>query len=146
MSLNELHNKFDQISKEASKLMPLVILKDGSIGYDSYIIRKNSLNKWQVYYIKKSVKVVIDTFFQKTCAILSAYYHKHNKLKDLIENKNIDNSYWSNHFDSIWFNKLYKTTQDEVKRDIFLWRYELCQNRADIYKEKITYEFSKAFK
>jgi len=42
MSIDRAVDKFETLLKEVDKLMPAV-LKDGSIGYHNYVIRKNKV-------------------------------------------------------------------------------------------------------
>ena len=145
MSIDRAVDKFETLLKEVDKLMPAV-LKDGSVGYHNYIVKKNKIGLWDLIQIGKKFKNYIGSFYLKTSALMAARQHRYNRIMELSRTKDIDQRYWSNHMDAINFREMYKRTKDEVKRDVFLWRYEQAKDRSEHYKYEITQAFTYAFR
>lgn len=145
MSIDRAVDKFETLLKEVEKLMPAV-LKDGSIGYHNYIIKKNKLGLWDLIQIGKKFRNNVGSFYLKSSALMAASQHRYNRIMELSRTRDLDQRYWSNHLDSVHFKELYKRTKDEVKRDIFLWRHEQSRDRSDHYKYEITQAFTYAFR
>lgn len=146
MTIDRAVAKFDNLLEDVPKIMPLTMLKDGSICYDNYIIKKNSNNKWDLSQFNKRYKNFIGSFNIKSTALIAANHHKHNRVMALARTKDLDQRYWANYIDSINFRKLYKNTDETIKRDVFLWRWELSRDRADNLKDEITFTFNQAFR
>lgn len=146
MTIDRAVEKFDNLLKDVNKIMPLTVLKDGTVCYYNYVVRKNKIGLWECSQVGKKLKNNVGTFYLRSSAILAANHHKHSRVGDLELTKNMDQRYWSNYIDSLNFNSLYKKTNDEVKRDVFLWRWEQCRDRADYYRDEITYRFSHLFR
>ena len=125
--------------------MPAV-LKDGTIGYHNYVIKKNKIGLYELIQVGKNLKNNIGSFYLKSSALIAARQHRYNRIMELAQTKDMDQRYWSNHMDAVNFKDMYKRTKDEVKRDIFLWRYEQARDRAEYYKQEITQAFTYAFR
>lgn len=145
MSIDRAVIKFENLLRDVDKLMP-ALLKDGSIGYHNYIVKKNAIGLWDLVQIGKKFKNNIGSFYLKSSALMAARQHRYNRIMELSRTKDLDQRYWSNYMDSVNFKEMYKKTKDEVKRDIFLWRYELARDRSEHYQYEITQAFSYAFR
>jgi hypothetical protein len=145
MSIDRAVDKFEKLLKEVDKLMPAV-LKDGTIGYHNYVIKKNKIGLYELIQVGKNLKNNIGSFYLKSSALIAARQHRYNRIMELAQTKDMDQRYWSNHMDAVNFKDMYKRTKDEVKRDIFLWRYEQARDRAEYYKQEITQAFTYAFR
>lgn len=145
MSIDRAVIKFETLLRDIDKIMP-AILKDGSIGYHNYIVRKNQVGLWDLIQIGKKFKNNIGSFYLKSSALMAARQHRFNRIMELSRTKDLDQRYWSSYMDSINFKEMYKRTKDEFKRDIFLWRYEQAKDRSEHYKHEITQAFTYAFR
>jgi len=145
MSIDRAVDKFEKLLKEVDKLIPAV-LKDGTIGYHNYVIKKNKIGLYELIQVGKNLKNNIGSFYLKSSALIAARQHRYNRIMELAQTKDMDQRYWSNHMDAVNFKDMYKRTKDEVKRDIFLWRYEQARDRAEYYKQEITQAFTYAFR
>jgi len=146
MSIDKAVKRFERLLSEVKNIMPTVVLSDGSVGYYNYVIRKNAKGQWDLLQRGKQYKNSIATFYLKTSALMAAKQHKHNRIMELSRTKDLDQRYWSNYTDSIYFKALYAHTKDEVKRDVFLWRYEQTRDRSQWYRNEITQVFNHSFR
>ncbi len=137
-----LENYFD----EFKKAMPLTVLSNGAIGYKEYVIKPKKNGSWNLCKIYGKHLVPVDTFNLKSCAIVSAVYHEANQLQKLLETKQLDDLYYSNYQDSVFFKHFYNKTTDPVKKDNYLWRQEITTQRATFYKDKISKAFRTVFR
>jgi len=146
MNIKKAARQLEHFYEEVKGAMQLTVLPNKAVGYKDYIIRPMKDGTWEL--VKKYNKGihVIDVFNLKTCAIISAKYHETNSLQYLIETKNMDNLYWTNHTDSVYFKHFYAKTQDPVRTDNFLWRHEITTQRAIFYKDKISSTFRTVFR
>lgn len=146
MNIKKATKQLEHFYEEAKGAMQLTVLPNKEVGYKDYVVRPMKNGAWEL--VKKYGKGIhaIDVFNLKTCAIISAKYHDTNSLQHLIETKNMDNLYWSNHTDSVYFKHFYVKTQDLVQKDIFLWRHEITTQRATFYKDKISSTFRTVFR
>lgn len=145
MSIDRAVIKFEKLLRDVDKLMP-ALLKDGSVGYHNYIVKKNTVGLWDLIQIGKKFRNNIGSFYLKSSALMAARQHRYNRIMELSRTKDLDQRYWSNYMDSVNFKEMYKRTKDEVKRDVFLWRYEQARDRSEHYKYEITQAFSYAFR
>jgi hypothetical protein len=145
MSIDKAVDKFDKILSGVRDSMPIVELKDGSVCFENYIIKRNNKGMYDLIQIGKRQRRNIESFYQKTSALISAKNHRKNDIMGIARIKDIDQRYWSNHSDSLLYGTLYKRTDDLVKRDIFLWRHELCRERAIQYRDQISNTFIQSF-
>ena len=77
---------------------------------------------------------------------MGAKYHSNNNIMGMVETHNLDNGYWNNHLDSEIFKYYIKKTTDSDRKDNYLWRWEVTNDRAKVYKNKITSAFTQAFR
>jgi hypothetical protein len=145
MSIDQAVIKFETLLRDVDKIIPAV-LKDGSIGYHNYIVRKNESGLWDLIQIGKKIKNNIASFYLKSSALMAAQQHRCNRIMELSRTKDLDQRYWYSYTDSINFKERYKRTKDEFKRDVFLWRYEQAKVRSEYYKEEITGAFTYLFR
>lgn len=146
MSIDKAVKRFERLLGEVKNIMPTVILSDGSVGYYNYIIRKNKTGQWDLIQHGKRYKNSIYTFYLKSSALIAAKQHKHNRIMELSRTKDLDQRYWSNYTDSVHFKERFSKATDEVKRDVFLWRYEQSRDRSQWYRNEITQAFNHSFR
>lgn len=130
------------LEEEFKKKIPLAILPDKSIVYKRYKIKQRNDGNWQLGYIDGDG---IDTFRIKTTASLAAKFYDQTNFKRYNEVKSLDVQYWNNSNDASFFKYRFEHTKDLVKRDIFMWRWELADNRAKRCKEEISSMFKANF-
>jgi hypothetical protein len=146
MTIKQAAKKLEKFLEDVDDIMPLTLLSDGNVAYKNYVIEKNKDATWTLSRIQNQSKIFIEVFNLKSSTLLAAKQHRHDQIMDLHRICDLDQRYWSNHTDSVHFKERYKHTKDEVKRDIFLWRYEQTRDRADYYKKEITQAFNQAFR
>lgn len=146
MNIKTASKKLEKFYEEVKGIMPLTVLPNKAVGYKDYVIKPNKDGSWDL--TKKAGKklYVVDNFNLKSTAIISARYHEINSLQQLIDTKALDNLYWTNHTDSVYFKHFYGKTSDPVKKDIYLWRHEITTQRATFYKDKISSAFRTMFR
>jgi hypothetical protein len=130
------------LEEEFKKKIPLVILPDKSIVYKRYKIKQDDRGFWT---ITLGTGDVIDQFRIKTTATLAAKFYDQTNFNRYNEIKSLDTQYWNNSNDASFFKYRYENTNDLVKRDIFMWRWELADNRAKRCKEEISAMFKTNF-
>jgi hypothetical protein len=145
MSIDRAVYKFESLLKDVDKLIPAV-LKDGSIGYHNYIIKRNKFGSWDLIQVGKKFRNNIESFYLKSSALIAAKHHKNNRIMELSRTKDLDNQYWFSYIDSINLNESLKRTKDEIKKDVFLWRYEQARDRSEHYKQQITQAYNYSFR
>ncbi|NBP55787.1 hypothetical protein EBU71_04470 [bacterium] len=145
MSIDRAVNKFESLLKDVDKIIP-ALLKDGSIGYQNYIIKRTKSGTYDLIQLGKRFRNNINTYYLKSSALMAAQHHKNNRIMELSRTKDLDNLYWFAHTDSLYFYESLKKTKDEFKRDVFLWRYEQARDRSEHYKQQITQAYNFAFR
>ncbi|NBR61661.1 MAG: hypothetical protein EBT86_08440 [Actinobacteria bacterium] len=145
MSIDKAAKNFEKLVDNVKTDIP-VMLKEGSIGYGNYILKRNKNDQWDLYMVGKRYKTKIDTFNLKISALMCAKEHKANRVMEMVKFKNLDQRYWASHIDSIIFDKRYKEAKDKFQRELFLWRYEVSKSRAELYKQKIIEAYSFIFR
>jgi hypothetical protein len=146
MNIKSAGKKLESFYNEVKDTMPLTVLPNKAVGYKNYLIKSKKDGTWDLVKIFKSGTHVVDNFNLKSTAIISARYHEISNIQSLIETKELDNLYWTNHTDSVYFKYFYNKTQDPVKKDNFLWRHEITTQRATFYKDKISLAFRTVFR
>lgn len=146
MTIDRAVHKFEKFLSDVNKIMPAVILDDGSVCYNNYIVRKNAVGQWDLMQFGRGIKNHINSFYLKSSALMAAKHHRYNRIMGLNRIRDLDQRYWASYTDSTHFKELYKRTKDDVKRDIFLWRYEQSRDRAQHYQQQITQAFNYAFR
>ena len=146
MNIKRAATKLAKLYEEAKDALPLIPLSKGAVGYKNYVIKQDSKGSWSVYVLKGKRLDFIDKFNLKSSACMAAKYHNNNNIMGAKEVHLIDLGYWHNHVDSEIFKYRFQTTKDPSKRDLFLWRWEITDQRAKYYKKKITTAFTHAFR
>jgi hypothetical protein len=142
MNVKKQAEKLQNFLEEEIKKIPLLVLADKSIVYKQYKIKQNKLGLWVLRY---STGDIIDYFRIKTTASLAAKFYDRTDIKRYNEVKLLDSQYWHSNNDATFFKYKYQNTKDLDKRDIFVWRWELYNGRANRYKEEITSMFKANF-
>lgn len=145
MSIDKAARNFEKLVNNSKTEIP-VVLKEGSIGYGNYLVKRNKNDMWDLYIVGKSYRSKIDTFNLKTSALMVAKEHKANRVMEIVKLKDLDQRYWASHMDSVIFDKRYKQSKDKLQREIFLWRYEISKDKAELYKHKIIEAYSFIFR
>lgn len=126
------------LEEEFQGKTPIVVLPDKSLVYKKYKIKQNSQ---QIYELRHISGDIIETFKLKVTAILAAKFYSTTRFDRFKEIKNLDTGYWTNSIDSVIFKIKLGQTKDNIKKNIFLSRYQLTLHRADNYKQQITRMF-----
>lgn len=130
------------LEEEFKKKIPLVVLPDKSIVYKRYKIKQNKQGFWLLTLANGDT---IDQFRIKTTATLAAKFYDQTNFSRYNQVKSLDTHYWNNSNDASFFKYRYEHATDLVKRDIFMWRWELADHRAKRYKEEISTMFKSNF-
>jgi len=139
-AISELAVHFEQ---ELNKSLPITVLKNGSVVYKDYAIKKNSLGNWGVYNIYNHD--CIEQFYLRTSAVMAAKAYHATKLERLYVIKQLDNKYWANFCDSQTYSHNIKTAKDFDRYLILLNKLENTQQLADHYKDEISKMFTWSF-
>ena len=91
---------------------------------------------WNVFHLKPSKRIVARTFLKiSSFAICKAHEKNLNaKIKEIEEE---DKKFKKNYIDSVFYKNTYKITNDQIKKDTALWRYEIVYSRAKESKTRI---------
>jgi hypothetical protein len=146
MNIKRAATKLVKLYEEAKDALPLIPLSNGAVGYKNYVIKQDHRGGWSVYQSRGKRLEFIDRFNLKSSACMAAKHYNYNNIMGTKEIHMIDSGYWNNHVDSEIFKQRYKTTKDPDRRDLFLWRWEITDQRAKFYKSKITTAFTHAFR
>lgn len=130
------------LKDEFKKTIPIVVLKDNSIIYKSFKIKKTKNDSWQLSFVNGNR---LDEFKLKTSAIIAAKFYDKNNFARISEIKMLDAQYWQHAMDAFIFNHRLKTVTDHEKYDIFTARWELAKDREKLYREKISRMFRFSF-
>jgi hypothetical protein len=142
MNFKRQAQKLEQfLEEEISKNPPIVLLPDGSLAYNNFIIKKNKVEKWDIKRVGGSV---VDTFNLKSCAVTGARLYGKNSFRRYSELKVLDESYSKNSNDASRYKYRYQKAKDTEIRDYFLARYIEAKQRADYARGRISSQF-KAF-
>lgn len=146
MNIKRAASKLAKLYEEEKDNLPLVPLENGAVSYKNYIIKQDKQGYWAVYKKNNQRLSYLDKFNLKSSACMAARYFSINNIMGSIELHNLDSGYWNNHTDSEIFKYRFKHTKDTDRRDLFLWRWQVTDQRAKFYKQKITAAFSHAFR
>jgi hypothetical protein len=138
--IKELANAF---SDELQAKLPITRMPNGSIVYKDYLIKETKNKNWGLYHIR--TRELIDTYFLKTCALMSAKAYANTRMEKYFEIKRLDNQYWANYSDTVIFAKNIKTAKDYERYLILLNRLEHSKTLADHFKEEISRMFKWSF-
>jgi hypothetical protein len=146
MNIKRAASKLAKLYEEEKDNLPLVPLNNGSVAYKNFVIKQDKQGYWAVYKSKGHRLEYLDKFNLKSSACMAAKHFDRGNIMGAIEVHNLDSGYWNNHIDSEIFKYRFKHTKDVDRRDNFLWRWELTNQRAKFYKGKITSAFTHAFR
>jgi hypothetical protein len=143
MNSKNAAKKLEQfLDEELKNKPPIVLLSDGSIAYNNFIIKKNSKEQWN---IKRRGGAILDTFNLKVSAIAATKFYGVNNFKNYNELKILDGVYSKNALDADRFKRRYKTTKDFILRDVFVARYVEANEQANYAKQQISSRFKSLF-
>lgn len=146
MNIKKAASKLAKLYEEEKDNLPLLPLENGAVAYKNYVIKQTKQGYWAVYKTNGSRLDFIDKFNLKSSACMAARHYSRGDIMGTVDVHNLDSGYWNNHIDSEIFKYRFKHTKDLDRRDIFLWRWQLTDQRAKYYKQKITVAFTHAFR
>lgn len=146
MNIKKSAKQLEEFYEGFKNKLPFTMLANNAIGYHDYVVRPNKKNGWDLLKQYSSGPTLIDSFNLKVCALISAKFHKNTRIQQLIEIKEMDRQYAANETDAAYFRYFYKKTTDLVRRDTFLWRYEITNEKTKFYKDKISSSFKTVFR
>jgi hypothetical protein len=132
-----------QLEQDLNKTLPLAIQPDGSIVYKQYVIRKNKRENWDLTYLSNND--IINEYYLKSCALMSAKAYDKVNLDKFIEIKLLDSQYWASYSDSQVYQKNIKTAKDFSRYMVLLNKLEYSKERADRFQQQISTMFKWTF-
>ncbi len=130
------------IEEEFNKKVPLLVVNKNCLLYKNFKIKKNKLENWD---LQDQTGRIIGSFKLKVNAALAAKFYDRNQMHRFEEIKNLDTKYWTNVIDCLIFREKYNKTQDIIKKDIYISRWDITKTRAEHYKLQISKLFSYNF-
>jgi hypothetical protein len=130
------------LEEEFKQKLPIALLPDGSLAYNSFIVKRNKQDQWQ---LSRAKGLPLDTFNVKSCAIIAAKLYGASRFEKYSELKLLDELYHKNHTDAVVFKERYSTTKDNDKRDLYIARYVNAEQHADYAKAQIASKFKMLF-
>jgi hypothetical protein len=127
-----------------TKQLPVILLKNGAIGYKDFIIKQNSLGRWGIHSIH-NLKETVGEYNLKTCALMAAKAYNSTQIARFNEIKELDNHYQANHIEHQVYKKNIKSAKELDKYIILLNKLEESVFKTEAYKQKITTMFHYAF-
>jgi len=127
-----------------TKQLPVILLKNGAIGYKDFIIKQNSLGRWGIHSIH-NLKETVGEYNLKTCALMAAKAYNSTQIARFNEIKELDNHYQANHIEHQVYKKNIKSAKELDKYIILLNKLEESVIKTEAYKQKITRMFHYAF-
>lgn len=146
MNIKKSARQLESFYEDFKDKLPFTLLPNKAVGYHDYIVRPNKDNGWDLLKKYPSGPSIVDTFNLKVCALICAKYHENTRIQQLIEIKEMDRQYSANETDATYFRYFYNKTTDPVRRDTFLWRYEITTEKTKFYKDKISSSFKNVFR
>jgi hypothetical protein len=132
-----------QLEQDLNKTLPLAIQPDGSVVYKQYAVKKNKRDNWDLTYLSNSV--VIDEYYLKSCALMSAKAYDKVDLNKFFEIKRLDTQYWASYSDTQVYQKNIKTAKEFARYMILLNKLEYSKERADRFQQQISTMFKWTF-
>jgi hypothetical protein len=135
----ELNNMLTEAVASKGVFVPV---KQDLLQYKNYFVRKEKDGSWTVLFVNdRGIKYVLANTFLKISAFSIAKLHEKRNVNAIDEIKNADKNFEINYTDSVYFKHTYKNTDDSVKKDTALWRYEIVSEKAKLAKQKIDNTF-----
>lgn len=132
----------DFLEEEFKAKTPLLVLKDQSVVYKNYKVKKHPQTQiWELFLGTE----IIGQFRLRAGALLGAKFYEKTDFKRFNEIKMLDFQYWQHAIDEHTFHYRFDTTKDFYKKDIFLARWELARDRAKLYRKQISSLFRSTF-
>jgi hypothetical protein len=131
------------LEADLKQTIPVAIQPDGSIVYKGFVVKKNSRDNWNLYYLNNGT--VIEEYYLKTCALLAARAYSKTNLNKFFEIKQLDSQYWNSYSDSQVYQKNIKTAKDFGRYLILLNKLEDSTDRAEYFQQKISTMFKWSF-
>ena len=106
-----------------------------SFRYKKYMIVRGPDDRWNIFLMP--TKKLIASTFLKVTAFAVAKMHEKNMSHRMYELEDHDKTYQKNYNDSVYYKNTMKVTNDTVRRDTALWRYELVNEKVKTAKGQI---------
>lgn len=133
-----------ELDTEFKKYLQLTLLKDGSVAYKNYVVKKSKLGNWSIFNQQNPYDVVGE-FKLKTCAILAAKAYSATRMQTYLEIESLDNKYWASHCDMLVYKKIIKSNVPLDRFIILLNKLEDSELKEQVLKAKITAMFHTSF-
>lgn len=133
----------EQFNQELNKQLPVSVLPNGDIVYQSYVVRHLPSGNWGVYNYKN--KEFVDQFFLKSCALMAAKAYNNVQMHRFKEIKTLDSRYWANYCDSQVYKHNIEITKDTGRYLILLDKLENSETKSRQYKAEISRMFKSSF-
>jgi hypothetical protein len=130
------------LEDEFKSKVPIVVLKDGTLVYKTFKIKKVDSGNW---VLRNFIGDDIDIFKLKVSAVLAAKFYSNNNLTIYNQIKVLDTDYWTNSYDSMVFRERYEKSNDIFKKEVYNSRWGITKHRADNYKQQIIGMFTRNF-
>lgn len=130
------------LKDEFKKNLPIALLPNGNLVYNSFIIKQNKKEQWCLY---RNSNILLDTFNLKASCLIAAKLYNTNSFEYYNELKILDTIYNKNNTDSNIFKHRYKTTTDNELRDLYIARYEVAESKSIYAKKQIADKFKALF-
>lgn len=143
MNFKKPAEKLEQFLKEElQNKLPLVLLSNGSLVLEKFVIKQTKDNSWSLARIKGDC---LDKFNTRSSAIMAAKLYSSNNFVKYSEIKILDQFYYKHQIDSEIFKLRHKTTKDLEKKDLYLARFLEAKQNADYAKSQIASRFKMMF-
>ena len=133
----------EQFNQELNKQLPVSVMPNGDIVYESYLVRQLPSGNWGVYNYKN--KEFVDQFFLKSCALMAAKAYNYVQIRKFKEIKTLDSRYWANCCDVQIYKHNIKITKDSSRYLILLDKLANSETKTQQYKAEISRMFKGSF-
>lgn len=130
------------LEEEFRKKVPLIELPNKSLAYKNYLINQNEQGNW---YFKRENTAPIAEFKIKTTAALATKLYDQQKYEKYNKVRRLDRQYWNNAMDAKIYKHKYKNTKNSNKKELYMCRWSMAENRSKHYQEEISRLFKSEF-
>lgn len=143
MNFNRHARKLEEfLEEEFNKKVPLIELPNKGLAYKSYLISKNKQDCW---YFKRENTAPIAEFKIKTTAALAAKLYDQKRFDHYNKIRRLDRQYWNNAIDAKIYKHKYENTQHLDRKELYLCRWTIAENKAARYRDEISRLFKLEF-
>jgi hypothetical protein len=135
----ELNNMLTEAVASKGVFVPI---EQNVLQYKNYFVKRETDGSWTIIFVNgRGIRYTLANTFLKISAFSIAKLHEKRNAKAIDDIKNADKTFEINYTDSVYFKHTYKVTEDSVKKDTALWRYEIVSEKAKQAKQKIDNTF-----